>query len=89
MLRLFACMRRPCQHLRHAACARERAVEMEAIGCSRLGTLHARVLKNDDSATRFCKRCIELAEAMYPVPYTKSWYQARSLAHPTLPSILP
>lgn len=84
---MHACQ--PCQLLCDAVHARERVVEMEAIGSSRLGTLHARVLKNDDSATRFCKRCIELAEAMYPVPYTKRWYQARPLAHPTPSYLLP
>ena len=65
--------------LRLSAHRRERAVELEALACARLGQLNARVLKDRPRGTEYYRRCIELAQTLHPIPYWKSWHRARAL----------
>jgi hypothetical protein len=71
-----------CTLVHAAPCARcrERAVELEALACARLGQLNARVLKDGRRATEYYRRCLELAQALHPIPYWKSWHRVRTRA---------
>ena len=55
---------------------RERDVEFEAIGHSRLGKVYDRVLKLKNKAKENFMRCLELVNSMHPRNFTsEKWYQ--------------